>query len=87
MALPKGLRQSSFEYYSSKVEQEIRFAYDASSNVEYIGTSLAGNLSSKAVWKIRKCAYDASDNITLISYADDSTAYNKIWDNREGYSY
>ena len=60
-----------------------RIAYDASSNVEYIGIAPQGTATSEAKWRIAKLSYDGSNRYTgsLISAPD------QIWDNRTSVTY
>lgn len=56
-------------------------------NVIYIGKAAQGSATSAAVWLIRKLTYDGSNNCTNIQFANGSSAYNAIWDNRASLSY
>lgn len=58
---------------------------EASSTVTYIGESPANTATSAASWKIFKV--DTTSNPSSIKYADGSTAFDKVWDNRVSYSY
>ena len=63
------------------------FDYDGGSYVVYIGRAQPGALQSDALWQIRKFTYDESNHITNIEFADGSSEFNKIWDNRSSYDY
>jgi len=67
--------------------KQVAISYDASGRTEYVGKALAGKASSGADWQIQKLVYDASGRVTNVYFADDSTDYNKIWDNRSTYTY
>ena len=51
----------------------------------YIGKAYAGSGSDVAVWRVSRLT-DSDNDISLL-YADGSTSFDKIWDNRAGYSY
>jgi len=54
-------------------EIEERFAYVGStSNVEFKGSARVGKNNSQACWQIRKFYYDASNNVTRISFPLDT---------------
>ena len=58
---------------------------DIAINSFYVGKALKGSNSGDSVWQIRKIT-ETGDNVT-VSYADDSTRYNKVWDDRSSYTY
>jgi hypothetical protein len=61
---------------------------DASATLQYIGESESiGDATSAAKWSIKKV--ETVGNITTTTYAngDPIDVYNKIWDNRAGFSY
>jgi len=51
----------------------------------YVGKAIKDSLTSSSVWQIRKIVEDG-DVVTEL-YADDSTRYNKVWDDRLSYAY
>jgi YD repeat-containing protein len=57
----------------------------------YKGWARPGSATSAAVWQIQKLAYDASGNVTSITWPQvNSIASNDfqfIWDNRASYTY
>jgi len=59
---------------------------EASATVTYIGKCAAGSVATtdEAIWKIKKID---STSGTKISFADGSTSFNKIWDDRATYTY
>lgn len=50
----------------------------------YIGYAVAGTATSSASWKIKRVN---TTNPISILWADSSTLYNKVWDNRSSYTY
>lgn len=62
------------------------FAYDADSNLEYIGKADMSSSTASAVWQIKKLAY-TSGNLVSIKWHDGDTLFNNVWDNRTGGSY
>jgi len=70
-----------------KKDYIVRIAYDANLNPQYIGKALVKSQAGESVWQIKKITYDANLNPTKISYAEDSTAFDKEWDERTSYAY
>lgn len=64
-----------------------RAAYDASSNVEYLGYALPGSATSSPVWLIKKMSYDVSNRFTGSTFADGNSEFDNIWDNRASLTY
>lgn len=64
----------------------LQLAYDGSGNIEYLGEALPGSLTSESKWRIAKLAY-SSGNMTSMKYADSSTDFDKVWDNKATYTY
>ncbi len=58
---------------------------DASSTISYFGEALAGSLTSGAVWRIYR--WEESGTSSYKRFADGSTNFDKIWDNRATYDY
>jgi len=61
---------------------------DASATLQYVGESESiGDATSASKWAIKKV--ETVGNITTTTYANGEPfdVYNKIWDNRAGYSY
>ena len=56
-------------------------------NAEYIGIALPGTADSSAGWQIRKVTYNGDNNPTDIDFANNSTKFDKSWDDRSSYSY
>ena len=67
-------------------ERTVLFAYDADSNLEYIGKASIGSTTDAAVWQIKKLAY-TSGNLVSIKWHDGDTSYDNVWDSRAGGSY
>lgn len=61
-------------------------------NLIYKGEARSGASTSAAAWQIAKLTYDGSDNVTSITWPQNSfgvatTAYEFVWDNRASYTY
>lgn len=65
---------------------QMNIARDVSDNPEYVGYSSAGTPEDETGWLIIKYTYTGT-NIDKSRLADDSMAFDKIWDDRAGYSY
>lgn len=57
----------------------------ASASVVYVGRATRGSATSSPVWQILKI--DETGSITTVMWASGTNRYDKIWDNRAGYSY
>lgn len=64
-----------------------QFDYDVSGNLIYVGVAHPGELTTEAVWQIRKFAYDGSGNLLSVLYANASKKFDQIWDNRAALTY
>ena len=64
-----------------------KIAYDADLNPLYIGQALVKSESSASAWRIKKIVYDANLNPIAIEWANESTAFDKVWDDRASYAY
>lgn len=62
------------------------FAYDGSSQTEYIGYALPGTSKASPKWLIKKLTY-SSGLVTDIQFAGGVISFNSIWTSRTGYSY
>ncbi len=62
-------------------------AYNAAGDPEYIGRARPGAVSSAGEWQIAKVGYDASRNVTSLTFAAGVNDYTKVWDNRGTYTY
>lgn len=61
-------------------------------NLIYKGLARVGSLTSAPVWQIAKLAYDGSNNLLSVTWAQNSYSvatndYQFIWDNRASYTY
>lgn len=65
----------------------LRFDYDGSGNLIYIGVAHPREVPSEAVWQIRKCTYDGSGNLVNVLYANGYKNFENVWDNRAALSY
>lgn len=63
------------------------FDYGGGSNLLYAGCVVAGTPTSGTGWQIRLFSYDGSNNLTGQSFANGSTGFDFIFDNRLSYSY
>lgn len=60
--------------------------YNASDNPKYIGEATPGTAQSDSAWRIRKVVY-TGENPTSIGWADGTSEFNMIWDDRGDYDY
>jgi hypothetical protein len=63
-----------------------RIAYDSSNNAEYIGYAPPAVGTDAAKWQIRKVTYSGNYPVA-VDWAGGSTNFDKVWDDRESYSY
>lgn len=63
-----------------------RIAYTSDGKQEYIGFAKPGTDVSASGWQIKKLSYSGF-NIISILYAGGNLGFDKIWDDRESYSY
>lgn len=54
-------------------------------NITYVGRAKIGMTASDTGWKILRI--ERSGTETTISYAEGSQSFNKVWDDREAYTY
>ena len=54
--------------------------------ISYVGKAPAGSATSAAAWQIAYLVTDSSGNLTM-TYANGSSAYDQIWDNRASLTY
>ena len=64
-----------------------KLSYDASENIEYIGSAAPDSAEDDTLWKIIRLTYDASDNITGTLYAEGTDSFDKKWSLRASYTY
>lgn len=77
-------KDSLYPYTAS--DHDLRLAYDASDNVEYVGIAEPGTATSAAAWQIKKLTY-TDGAVTAVDFADGTNAYIKVWDDRATYTY
>jgi len=65
----------------------IQLEYDASNNPIYLGFAAPGTLAATAKWQIRYLTFDASNNITSVTYAGGTPDFDKKWRLRGDYIY
>lgn len=67
----------------------IRYDYDISGNMIYVGYTDVGNcaLIANPVWSIIKYSYDGSNNLISKEYAGGDLLFDNVWDNRVSLSY
>ncbi len=58
---------------------------EVSASVTYIGYADPDSLTSEAVWKIKKVTLVG--DVTSIQYADGTSQYLYVWDDRTTYTY
>ena len=60
--------------------------YATSGNDLYVGEAVTGTAASSAKWRIKKIVGYAT-TVTAEYWANRTTAFDKVWDNRATYSY
>ena len=65
----------------------IQLDYDGGSNPVYIGLAAPGTATSQAKWQIKKLTFDGSNNPTAIKYANGSSSFDQVYDDRASLSY
>jgi hypothetical protein len=62
----------------------MRYAYNASGNIEYMGKATPGVLTNSVGWQLKLYEYDGSiaDAVTSITYASGCRDYTFQWDQR-----
>lgn len=82
--------------YARETGFESRFYYvasgsDGENQIEYICKAFPGVTASSstanAVWQVQRFYYNASDQLTRISFAGNDDAYTQICDNRTSLNY
>lgn len=58
---------------------------DGDGTVIYVGYAEPGSATSSAVWQITR--KKMSGNVTMLRFADSSTLFNKVWNNRASYDF
>jgi len=64
-----------------------QIAYDSSGDLEYIGKADPGTATDEVGWFIQKVSYDGSGNVTGTLNANGQPDFDKVWDDRESYTY
>jgi len=70
---------------STEITEQYDKLTDEQSPVFYIGEAAIGSLPSAAAWRIKRIT--VSGSIATTVWADSTESFNKIWDNRTGYTY
>lgn len=52
----------------------------------YRGEATPGSLDTDPVWRIKRIAFDADGDV-VETWANGTAEFNKVWSNRESYSY
>lgn len=81
---------ASYDVYSflmGSTNYTMKFEYDASGNQIYVGWAQPGLASSATGWRLMKQTFNASNQLTDITWPSASTAFTSVWDSRTGYSY
>lgn len=81
------INNHTIQFPFSQGDMQMKVAYTAAGDPEYIGHARPAALASAAEWQIKKVTYDADRNVTAVQFADGVNDYEKIWDSRTGYSY
>jgi len=55
-------------------------------SITFVGEAAPGSVSSDAVWRIKRVA-EFTDGNTQVLWANNNDAFDKIWDNKETYTY
>lgn len=63
-----------------------RYAYDGNGKMLYRGKARCGTATTSAVWSVQQYNYDGS-NLASILWANGSTSFSNIWDDRAELSY
>jgi len=67
--------------------QRLSYHSASSSKVEFIGFSRPGAGISASAWAIKFLTYDASANVTGITWSEGELALNKMWADKLTYNY
>lgn len=65
----------------------VRAEYDGTGNLIYLGQAAAETAEGDAGWLVRRIDYNAAGDVSAVKFADHSAMFNKVWDNRAGYTY
>jgi len=64
-----------------------KFDYDGNGNQIYVGWAQVGSSSSDPAWRIMQQTFNGSNQLTDIKWANGSTGFGLVWDNRTSYIY
>ncbi|MCX5819748.1 MAG: hypothetical protein NT047_07540 [Deltaproteobacteria bacterium] len=81
------INNATIQFPFSHGDLQMKVAYNATGDPEYIGRARPAALTSAAEWQIKKVTYDTDRKPTAVQFADSVNDYTKIWDSRTGYSY
>lgn len=73
--------------FTSGVKYKLKIERDGQGNPKYLGFTNPGVLESETGWQICFLTFDGQNNVTDLQYADGSTEYNFVWDDRATYTY
>lgn len=79
-----GLKWNALQEFTSS---QRLIDYVGGTNPIYIGKARSGTATSDPQWQICKLTFDVNNNPTAIQYANGTSAYDFIWDNRAALSY
>lgn len=73
----------------TRLEDEliVNYGYNGSGVVEYKGFAVPGSGDDAPVWRILRYLFDGSGNVTGARFAEGSADFDKVWDDRAGYTY
>ena len=66
---------------------QVRVAYDASDQPEYVGYAQPGLAEGAVGWQIQKNTWSVGDLLTATEYAESDNGYIHVWDDRATYTY
>lgn len=80
------------EFIVQDSEVALQVEYDGNNNAIYIGRARIGTATSEAYWQIQALSYDGNDNLTDITWPQNSQGnpsgeYEFEWDERATYTY
>lgn len=77
----------SINIASLRPSLQLQIEYNVSNDPLYIGLAESTATAGSSKWQIRKAFYDGNANLIKLVYASTETTFNKVWNNRTGYSY
>lgn len=81
------INNATISFPFSHADMQLRVAYNAAGDPEYVGLARPAAATTAAEWQIKKVGYDGSRNVTSVTFAGGTNEYSKVWDDRATYSY